>query len=112
MKRRVFPSGVSPALPAALTLTAFFVTSAPPVAAQQAAPKGTQNDEALIKKARGIHERVIALDTHDDIAPANFTAEKNYTQRLDTQVNLPKICLLYTSPSPRDGLLSRMPSSA
>ena len=25
---------------------------------------------------------------------------------------LHKICLLYTSPSPRDGLLSRMPSSA
>ena len=25
---------------------------------------------------------------------------------------LGKICLLYTSPSPRDGLLSRMPSSA
>ena len=24
----------------------------------------------------------------------------------------PKACLLYTSPSPRDGLLSRMPSSA
>ena len=24
----------------------------------------------------------------------------------------PNICLLYTSPSPRDGLLSRMPSSA
>ena len=24
----------------------------------------------------------------------------------------PKNCLLYTSPSPRDGLLSRMPSSA
>ena len=24
----------------------------------------------------------------------------------------PDICLLYTSPSPRDGLLSRMPSSA
>ena len=27
-------------------------------------------------------------------------------------VGLPTICLLYTSPSPRDGLLSRMPSSA
>ena len=26
--------------------------------------------------------------------------------------SLPKPCLLYTSPSPRDGLLSRMPSSA
>ena len=24
----------------------------------------------------------------------------------------PQLCLLYTSPSPRDGLLSRMPSSA
>ena len=27
-------------------------------------------------------------------------------------VDLDKYCLLYTSPSPRDGLLSRMPSSA
>ena len=26
--------------------------------------------------------------------------------------NYPYTCLLYTSPSPRDGLLSRMPSSA
>ena len=26
--------------------------------------------------------------------------------------SFPSICLLYTSPSPRDGLLSRMPSSA
>ena len=28
------------------------------------------------------------------------------------EAGLPYICLLYTSPSPRDGLLSRMPSSA
>jgi len=34
---------------------------------------------------------VIALDTHNDINPANFAPEKNYTQRLDTQVNLPKM---------------------
>ena len=27
-------------------------------------------------------------------------------------INDPYACLLYTSPSPRDGLLSRMPSSA
>ena len=34
-------------------------------------------------------------------------------QQLSTQDNdWLKICLLYTSPSPRDGLLSRMPSSA
>ena len=35
----------------------------------------------------------------------------NYTQA--KQINCDIItCLLYTSPSPRDGLLSRMPSSA
>ena len=28
------------------------------------------------------------------------------------KINLSYACLLYTSPSPRDGLLSRMPSSA
>jgi len=48
-------------------------------------------DAALIQKARAIHDRVIALDTHNDIEPANFTRQKNYTQRLDTQVNIPKM---------------------
>ena len=42
-------------------------------------------------RARAIHERVITLDTHDDISPNNFTAERNYTQRLETQVNIPKM---------------------
>jgi len=44
-----------------------------------------------VARARAIHERVIALDTHNDISPANFTLDRNYTQRLDTQVNLPKM---------------------
>ena len=30
----------------------------------------------------------------------------------DIGKNIVSVCLLYTSPSPRDGLLSRMPSSA
>ena len=30
----------------------------------------------------------------------------------NVQIKFDGICLLYTSPSPRDGLLSRMPSSA
>jgi membrane dipeptidase len=51
----------------------------------------TGSDAELVARARGIHERVITLDTHDDINPANFTRDKNYTQRLDTQVNLPKM---------------------
>jgi membrane dipeptidase len=49
------------------------------------------NEDALIKKARAIHDKVIALDTHDDITPTDFTPERNYTQRLDNQVNLPKM---------------------
>lgn len=48
-------------------------------------------DEDLIKKARQIHEEVITIDTHNDINVKNFTAEKNYTQNLDTQINLPKM---------------------
>ena len=31
---------------------------------------------------------------------------------IDAETEKGKDCLLYTSPSPRDGLLSRMPSSA
>ena len=65
-----------------------------------------------------------------DIKTANFTATANEGYFLNTTsgeitVTLPAspsagdviavkdyACLLYTSPSPRDGLLSRMPSSA
>ena len=31
------------------------------------------------------------MDTHNDISPNNFTADCNYTMRLTTQVNLPKM---------------------
>ena len=36
----------------------------------------------------------------------------NFIDCLEFFYNDPETCLLYTSPSPRDGLLSRMPSSA
>jgi len=49
------------------------------------------SEEELVEYARGIHERVITLDTHNDIDVENFTKEKNYTMDLDTQVNLPKM---------------------
>ena len=52
---------------------------------------GQTADPALVAKAKGIHERVIALDTHNDINPRDFTKARNYTQRLDNQVNLPKM---------------------
>lgn len=46
------------------------------------------SDEVLVK-AKAIHEKVLVLDTHVDISISNFTAEKNYTQDLGNQVNLP-----------------------
>jgi membrane dipeptidase len=48
-------------------------------------------EETLEAKAARIHEAVITIDTHDDINVANFTDSINYTQRLNTQVNLPKM---------------------
>jgi membrane dipeptidase len=51
----------------------------------------SQPEAALAAKARAIHNRVIKLDTHNDIDPRNFTADCNYTMRLTTQVNLPKM---------------------
>ncbi len=49
------------------------------------------NDEELIATAKKIHENVITLDTHCDIDIKNFTDSINYTQRLENQVNLPKM---------------------
>ena len=57
-------------------------------AGTMAQPQGEQD---LVARARGIHERVITLDTHNDIDPQNFTRGCNYTMRLTNQVNLPKM---------------------
>src|SRR5438046_6522339 len=54
----------------------------------RAAPQAQQD---LVARARAIHGRVITLDTHNDIDPRNFTDSCNYTMRLTTQVNLPKM---------------------
>ncbi len=51
----------------------------------------TMSEEDLIVKAKDIHERIIALDTHCDINVKNFTDSINYSQELDNQVNLPKM---------------------
>ena len=50
-----------------------------------------ETEEAMIARAMGIHERVITLDTHDDINVSNFTDDLNYTMDTNTQVNLPKM---------------------
>lgn len=60
-------------------------------AVSQTATADSESEEQLLQRARGIHERVITMDTHDDINTDNFTAENNYTSDLNTQVNLPKM---------------------
>lgn len=49
------------------------------------------SEKEIFEKALDIHEKVITLDTHVDINVDNFTEEKNYTQRLNTQVDLVKM---------------------
>ena len=73
--------GLAAALAAASALRPAIVLQASPA----------QDDAALIARARAIHERVLTLDTHNDIEPEHFTASCNYTMRLTTQVNLPKM---------------------
>ena len=50
----------------------------------------------------------------EDLAVENTRYMRVLAYNLDMMkdIELGRTCLLYTSPSPRDGLLSRMPSSA
>ena len=82
------------------------------------------SDEQILGRA-GINdlEAIMAVVNTDrdevihavkDNAEAIFTwdYEKGARPALNKLYEKAKNCLLYTSPSPRDGLLSRMPSSA
>jgi len=53
--------------------------------------KKVLTSKELHQKATEIHQKVITLDTHNDINLNNFTDSINYTQRLESQVNLPKM---------------------
>jgi len=59
--------------------------------AAQATPATQMSEAALTAKAKGIHDRAIKADTHNDISVNNFTDACNYTMRLTNQVNLPKM---------------------
>ena len=62
-------------------------------------------------KASGFLEKRSAIATITDIAGKNDLIEDQDIEEEETLDDFIP-CLLYTSPSPRDGLLSRMPSSA
>ena len=91
---------------------ASLLTFVPVAAALACAPQSESDPEASLEEtARGIHERVITLDTHDDIDTSNFTAERNYATDLPTQLTLPKMkaggldvawLIVYTGQGPLD----------
>ena len=66
---------------------------------------------------KSLDKKVISLSgsqagiTTDDIHGSARISDIN-TSRILQEIKEDKICLLYTSPSPRDATLSRMPSSA
>ena len=49
------------------------------------------SDAEIVQRARGIHERVITLDTHVDFRLSNFTPERNYSTEQSSQVDLVKM---------------------
>ena len=63
-------------------------------------------------------EQVTSITQFSDVQPTDwaYQALSNLIERYGCVAGYPngtyRGCLLYTSPSPRDGLLSRMPSSA
>ena len=64
--------------------------------------------DLVLKNCNVVNENV---ESQVDIAIKNERIEKIAAQ-IDSEAARELDCLLYTSPSPRDGLLSRMPSSA
>lgn len=58
---------------------------------KQVTETSEESQTELIERAKKIHDNLITIDTHVDIDVANFTKEKNYTQDLPIQVNLPKM---------------------
>ena len=68
----------------------------------------TLSDEATVR-IRSMHSMINDLERIGDLY---YQMSKTFEDMMELEVALPKDCLLYTSPSPRDGLLSRMPSSA
>mgnify|MGYP003312084490 CR=1 FL=1 len=58
------------------------------------------------------HRRLAIIDPTTTGAQPMRDVEHDLTITYNGEIYNYKDCLLYTSPSPRDGLLSRMPSSA
>ena len=75
---------------------------------------GLGKGNAIAKAVANIDQAVdyVVLTDADYTYPAQYVPEMIRILEKAPDVGMVCGCLLYTSPSPRDGLLSRMPSSA
>lgn len=89
MQQHRFERGSSKLTPSAALLLGLVTACGGSAVEDRTAPDLSESE--LEKRARGIHERVIALDTHNDISVSNFTTERNYSMELRSQVDLPKM---------------------
>src|SRR5680860_358009 len=80
-------------------------TRPPHVAAGHERDRSTESEEANGAAGHAEHDRRCSRKEHEGKDGDDCT-DREEEERCD------RGCLLYTSPSPRDGLLSRMPSSA
>ena len=64
------------------------------------------------KNTRRRQERALDPDVREQIEARRRAWRANQSAQASATITQSQACLLYTSPSPRDGLLSRMPSSA
>ena len=79
----------------------------------QPALHGAGNLESQVQELVASHQKLHEMQSQLlALATANATSQKQTQQQLNQLFKHLGVCLLYTSPSPRDGLLSRMPSSA
>lgn len=71
----------------------WFVVAATQVACSGEAQRdgASGSEDALVARAREIHERVITIDTHDDIPPDFATEDVDPGVRGDRQVDIPKM---------------------
>jgi membrane dipeptidase len=72
-------------------LIAFVLAIAPSLAMAQARGRGPETEEQLIARARGIHKRVIAIDTHVDIPGSWGVDSTSDPLTMNAQVNLKKM---------------------
>ena len=77
-----------------------------------AAIRGQEQDDAAYERRKFRHKAHYSLNREDGIENDALNRPLTPEEVLEQKLLREEVCLLYTSPSPRDRQKSRMPSSA